>query len=118
MQTDFPRIEYGLDDDVSQCVRITMKKSGFAPLGLIVMYNSGGAIYRRSEKQHFSLRNQARSPGRFGAYSSTWPVYCSVDNSEVELNYDPNNGLLSFHLSDAYCKNSFSYVRMKYLNFP
>lgn len=56
MQTDFPRIEYGLDDDVSQCVRITMKKSGFAPLGLIVMYNSGGAIYRRSEKQHFSLR--------------------------------------------------------------
>ncbi|CAL9121347.1 unnamed protein product [Musa acuminata var. zebrina] len=96
------------------------EKVRFAPLGLIVMDNSGGDIVDLRSIISLSgcaIKIQARSPGRFRAYSSTWPVCCSVDNSEVELNYDPNNGLLSFHLSDAHYKNSFSYVRIKYLKF-
>ncbi|CAL9100029.1 unnamed protein product, partial [Musa textilis] len=61
--------------------------------------------------QGVQLRSSNKS-GRFGGYFRTRPVYWSVDNSDVELNYDPNDGILSFHLSDAYCRNSFGNVRI------
>ncbi|RVW16559.1 putative galactinol--sucrose galactosyltransferase 2 [Vitis vinifera] len=94
----------------------------FAPIGLLDMLNSGGAVeqfevHMASEKPElfdgeipFELStslSENRSPtatialtargcGRFGAYSSQRPLKCQVGDAEVEFSYDPNNGLLTF----------------------
>ncbi|KAG6402003.1 hypothetical protein SASPL_138872 [Salvia splendens] len=67
----------------------------FAPIGLIDMFNSGGATEGLSfSNDEPSIRIEARGCGRFGAYSSEKPTRCTVDGDEVEFEYDPDNGLL------------------------
>ena len=94
----------------------------FAPIGLLDMFNSGGAVeqvevHMASEKPELfdgeipselsTSLSENRSPtatialtvrgcGRFGAYSSQRPLKCLVDHAEVEFSYDPDNGLLTF----------------------
>ncbi|KAL2482581.1 putative galactinol--sucrose galactosyltransferase 2 [Forsythia ovata] len=68
----------------------------FAPLGLIDMYNSGGAIEEFSFKETITIK--ARGSGRFGAYSSKKPSSCKVDMKEEEFTYNAADGLLTINL--------------------
>lgn len=73
----------------------------FAPLGLIDMYNSGGAIEAlssTSEPPGCKIKIKVRGCGRFGAYSNSEPRYCMVDMKEEEFTYNTNDGLLTVTL--------------------
>ncbi|KAK2996412.1 hypothetical protein RJ639_010621 [Escallonia herrerae] len=94
----------------------------FAPIGLLDMFNSGGAI--EQTEVHFAsdkkpelfdgevvsevstLLSENRTPtatialkvrgcGRFGAYSSQRPLKCTLGSVESEFNYEAATGLLT-----------------------
>ncbi|PON85231.1 Glycosyl hydrolase [Trema orientale] len=69
----------------------------FAPIGLLDMYNSGGAVESLSCREEFSgftVTIKGRGVGRFGAYSSSKPKRCKVDQKEDEFTYNAEDGLL------------------------
>ncbi|KAG5552429.1 hypothetical protein RHGRI_010489 [Rhododendron griersonianum] len=95
----------------------------FAPIGLLNMFNSGGVVeqievHLASDKkpEHFdgevhselstslsrnrsptaTISLKARGCGRFGSYSSQVPLKCKVGNNEVDFEYEPATGLLTF----------------------
>lgn len=97
----------------------------FAPLGLVDMFNAGGAIEglkyevksgaKLSEVENGfdgervkNLSNavvaivsmEVKGCGRFGAYSSAKPRKCTVGSSVVDFEYDSNSGLLTLKLND------------------
>lgn len=81
----------------------------FAPLGLIDMFNSGGAIQgldydlkaeNGSGEAVALVSVEVKGCGRFGAYSSTKPKKCSVESSDVEFEYDLDSGLVIVNLVD------------------
>lgn len=78
------------------------QKVEFAPLGLIDMYNSGGAIEDLETTNNPSecrIKIRSRGPGRFGAYSSVRPRHLKVDNKEEEFSFELKHGLLIVNLS-------------------
>ena len=88
----------------------------FAPLGLINMFNAGGAIegltYQVSSGAKVEngpangeidevvgkVHMEVKGCGTFGAYSSTRPRNCRVGSEQVEFGYDPGTGLVTFKL--------------------
>jgi raffinose synthase len=97
----------------------------FAPIGLLDMFNTGGAVEQveiqmASDKspEHFdgevsseltTSLSESRSPtatialkvrgcGRFGAYSSQRPLKCTVGNVFTDFNYDSATGLVTLTL--------------------
>ncbi|XP_023525173.1 probable galactinol--sucrose galactosyltransferase 1 [Cucurbita pepo subsp. pepo] len=71
----------------------------FAPIGLIKMFNSGGAVkelHHQPESSNVSLK--VRGSGLFGAYSSSKPKRVTVDSEEVEFGYDEESGLITIEL--------------------
>ncbi|KAK4762334.1 hypothetical protein SAY86_008102 [Trapa natans] len=68
----------------------------FAPIGLIDMYNSGGAI--EGLKYDGVVVVEVRGCGRFGAYSSTRPRRCLVGSKVVEFGYNSEEGLVTVEL--------------------
>lgn len=96
----------------------------FAPIGLVHMFNSGGAIeqfeYEASSNkpEHFDgdvsselsvPLSENRSPsakitlkvrgcGRFGAYSSQCPLKCSLDGDEANFDYENSSGLVTLNI--------------------
>ncbi|KAF3794345.1 putative galactinol--sucrose galactosyltransferase 6 [Nymphaea thermarum] len=103
---------------------------GFAPLGLIDMINAGGAIesyevqsmrkeipdavdemdslLSRATLENCSreaiacVKMEVKGCGRFGAYSSSKPRRCLVNNTEVEFSYDSATGLVTLQLLMAH----------------
>ena len=72
-----------------------------APIGLVDMYNSGGAIEDLScsiEPLGCKIKVKVRGCGRFGAYSSTRPSHCLVDLKQEEFMYIAEDGLLTVKL--------------------
>ncbi|XP_060670611.1 probable galactinol--sucrose galactosyltransferase 2 [Ziziphus jujuba] len=72
----------------------------FAPIGLLDMYNSGGAVETLSCSIELSgciIKVKGRGVGRFGVYSSSKPRYCKVGKKE-EFNYNAEDGLLTVQL--------------------
>ncbi|MED6208514.1 flavodoxin-like fold protein [Stylosanthes scabra] len=69
----------------------------FAPIGLIKMFNSGGAI---KELRHGSNNAviKVRGCGQFGAYSSAKPKLVTIDSEEVEFRYEEDSGLVTIDL--------------------
>ncbi|KAK4803966.1 hypothetical protein SAY86_003783 [Trapa natans] len=71
----------------------------FAAIGLVEMFNSGGAI---KEVKHDTLRGsvelKVHGSGLFGIYTSIQPKRVLVDSEEVEFMYDEESGLLTFNL--------------------
>ncbi|KAK2975712.1 hypothetical protein RJ640_010771 [Escallonia rubra] len=94
----------------------------FAPIGLLDMFNSGGAV--EQTEVHFAsdkkpelfdgevisevstslsenrtptatIALKVRGCGRFGAYSSQRPLKCTMGNVESEFNYEAATGLLT-----------------------
>ncbi|WVZ92370.1 hypothetical protein U9M48_038441 [Paspalum notatum var. saurae] len=73
--------------------------ASFAPIGLIGMFNSGGAVreVRFSEDDgHVELK--MRGSGTVGAYSSAKPKSVAVDSQAVDFSYDDACGLVTFEL--------------------
>ncbi|KAG8378712.1 hypothetical protein BUALT_Bualt07G0013800 [Buddleja alternifolia] len=68
----------------------------FAPIGLINMYNSGGAVEDFSNKDAITIK--ARGAGIFGAYSSEKPCFVKVHKKDEEFTYNSENGLLTVNL--------------------
>uniref|UniRef100_A0A0C9S393 galactinol--sucrose galactosyltransferase n=1 Tax=Wollemia nobilis TaxID=56998 RepID=A0A0C9S393_9CONI len=71
----------------------------FAPLGLIDMYNGGGAIQSVEsckENHKISIKISVRGCGKFGAYASKKPTRCLVDTKEIQHSFETDKGLLTF----------------------
>lgn len=88
-------------------IRVINETLHFAPIGLIDMYNSGGATEGLSsavEPSACTITIQARGCGRFGAYSSKKPISCTVDGKNEEFVYCPDDGLLIVKL-EGECKS-------------
>ena len=73
----------------------------FAPIGLLDMYNSGGAVEAldcNMDVAQCIIKVKGRGCGRFGAYSNVRPKRCVVDMKEQEFSYNTEDGLLTFKL--------------------
>lgn len=73
----------------------------FAVIGLMEMFNSGGAIegivISSNTDSHF-VEIALKGCGRFGAYSSKRPKKCCLDSMEMDFEFDSSSGLVSFDL--------------------
>ncbi|KAF3453742.1 hypothetical protein FNV43_RR04183 [Rhamnella rubrinervis] len=119
-----------LEHDVFTVTPIKVLAPGFsfAPLGLVNMYNAGGAIQglRYEAKGGIELSElesgfegegnnvarvennsselvgvvhmEVRGCGMFGTYSSVKPRRCKVEGSEVDFQYESSSGLVTFNL--------------------
>ncbi|OWM81110.1 probable galactinol--sucrose galactosyltransferase 1 [Punica granatum] len=71
----------------------------FAPIGLVKMFNSGGAIKEvKYETLSGSVELKVRGCGLFGAYASVRPRRVLVDSKEVKFGYEEGSGLVTFNL--------------------
>ncbi|ESR65963.1 hypothetical protein CICLE_v10007545mg [Citrus x clementina] len=72
----------------------------FAPIGLIKMFNSGGAIkeLRYESEGTATVDMKVRGCGEFGAYSSARPRRIAVDSEEVQFGYEEESGLVTLTL--------------------
>lgn len=88
--------------DVFTVVPVKELSSGakFAPIGLLKMFNSGGAIkeLKYDCETCLAVNIKARGCGLFGAYSSARPKKITVDFKEVEFEYEEGCGLITLHL--------------------
>ncbi|CAL4945019.1 unnamed protein product [Urochloa decumbens] len=74
----------------------------FAPVGLLDMFNSGGAVEECECEAGAGdggvVRLRVRGCGRFGAYCSRRPARCALDAAEVEFGYDADTGLVEIDI--------------------
>ncbi|KAJ0106087.1 hypothetical protein Patl1_18186 [Pistacia atlantica] len=82
-------------------IRVFGQNLLFAPIGLLDMYNTGGAVeamnYIRDHPE-CRIKIKGKGCGRFGAFSSTKPKCCIVDMKEEEFTYNAQDGLLTVKL--------------------
>ncbi|KAK7277007.1 hypothetical protein RIF29_18156 [Crotalaria pallida] len=71
----------------------------FAPVGLIKMFNSGGAVKEFNSNGSTNVELKVRGCGQFGAYSSARPKLVTVDSEEVGFGYDEESGWVTIDLS-------------------
>lgn len=80
-------------------VRAVAPGVSFAPIGLLHMFNAGGAVeectVETGEDGNAVVGLRVRGCGRFGAYCSRRPAKCSVDSADVEFTYDSDTGLVT-----------------------
>ena len=79
----------------------------WAPIGLLDMYNPGGAVTYvepRMESKQSGKANSvfyAQGEGRFGVYCSRRPFKVMLDDAEVQTTYEVETGLLEFQLTET-----------------
>lgn len=81
----------------------------FAPIGLLPMFNSGGAIstieYESSEGPNEApselIKIKVHGYGDFGAYSSVKPRDCLVNSSNSDFLYNPHIGMVKVVLPEV-----------------
>ncbi|CAN1178320.1 Probable galactinol--sucrose galactosyltransferase 6 [Linum perenne] len=85
-------------------IKVLGQGVSFAPLGLIDMFNGGGAIqglkYEVGGDGEWvgKVWMEVKGCGKVGAYCSAKPKRCSVDSCPVEFEYEPCSGLVTFGL--------------------
>lgn len=81
-------------------VKELLNRSSFAPIGLIKMFNSGGAIKELlyEADRNATVDMKVRGCGIFGSYSSTLPKRITVDGEEIEFAYDESKCLVTLVL--------------------
>ncbi|KAK2998201.1 hypothetical protein RJ639_024117 [Escallonia herrerae] len=74
--------------------------AAFAPIGLIKMFNSGGAIkdIKYETERRATVDMKVRGCGIFGSYSSIRPKRVTVDTMDVEFGYEEQSRLITFSL--------------------
>lgn len=72
----------------------------FSPIGLIKMFNSGGAIkdLKYESEGSATVTLKVRGCGVFGAYSSTRPKRIIANSEEVQFEYKEQSGLFTLTL--------------------
>ncbi|KAL5197001.1 hypothetical protein ABZP36_000513 [Zizania latifolia] len=73
----------------------------FAPVGLLDMFNAGGAVDECAVNDNGAAAAvvlRVRGCGRFGAYFSRRPSRCALDSADVEFSYDGDTGLVTIDL--------------------
>ncbi|XP_012857188.1 PREDICTED: probable galactinol--sucrose galactosyltransferase 2 [Erythranthe guttata] len=94
-------------------VKVVAEEISFAPIGLLDMFNSTGAVEQfEVEKTNggsepltgkrlpvVTIKLEVRGCGRFGFYSSQKPIICTVDKIETEFNYEAATGLGTLTIS-------------------
>ncbi|GFS45666.1 seed imbibition 1 [Actinidia rufa] len=77
-------------------IKVYHEKIRFAALGLIDMYNSGGAIEAiLVESYNCEISVKGRGAGRFGAYSNQKPDFCFVNSRQVEFDFRTEDHLFT-----------------------
>ncbi|MED6211889.1 hypothetical protein PIB30_077915 [Stylosanthes scabra] len=93
----------------------------FAPIGLLDMYNSGGAIESLNctmdvvNEEESIVKIKTRGCGRFGAYSNVRPKRCKVEMKEEnddEFFYNHENGLITINLDG--CEGNSRDIKIVY----
>ncbi|KAI5320641.1 hypothetical protein L3X38_040349 [Prunus dulcis] len=82
-------------------IRVLGSGISFAPLGLVDMYNAGGAIEGLRYEENGTnglVRLEVKGCGRFGAYSSAKPRRCCVGCNGVNFDYNSSPGLVRLSL--------------------
>ncbi|KAL3651580.1 flavodoxin-like fold protein [Castilleja foliolosa] len=81
-------------------VKQLSKGAAFAPIGLVNMFNSGGAIKQVSYESEKSgcVCLKTVGCGTFGAYSSVRPKKVVIDNKDEAFKYEENGGFLTVAL--------------------
>ncbi|XP_023927659.2 probable galactinol--sucrose galactosyltransferase 6 isoform X1 [Quercus suber] len=86
-------------------IKVLAPGIGFAPLGLVNMFNAGGAIEgleyeveNKSSELVGKVHLEVKGCGKFGAYSMTRPKRCIVDSNVIEFAYDSESGLVTLSL--------------------
>ncbi|KAK3026289.1 hypothetical protein RJ639_041238 [Escallonia herrerae] len=74
--------------------------AAFAPIGLIKMFNSRGAIkdIKYEPERRATVDMKVRGCGIFGSYSSIRPKRVTVDTMDVEFGYEEQSRLITFSL--------------------
>lgn len=75
-------------------------RAGFAPLGLINMYNSGGAIVA-AERVGDEARIELIDGGDFGAYAERAPRAVTVNGAPRAFEYDADASLLTMRIEQG-----------------
>uniref|UniRef100_A0A7N0VHL2 galactinol--sucrose galactosyltransferase n=1 Tax=Kalanchoe fedtschenkoi TaxID=63787 RepID=A0A7N0VHL2_KALFE len=88
-------------------IKVMAPEISFAPIGLINMYNAGGAIdelrYQVTVTEPEWVAEayiEVKGCGEFGAYSSAKPRSCTVDSDTVGFSYEVSSGLLTLSLHE------------------
>lgn len=93
-----------LEHEVFVVVPVKEFRNGnrFAPIGLVKMFNAGGAVKKvvYEEQDDGLVCLEIKGCGLFGAYSSVRPTKCLLDNIVVDFEYDNESGLLGFVIED------------------
>ncbi|XP_030531295.1 probable galactinol--sucrose galactosyltransferase 2 isoform X2 [Rhodamnia argentea] len=87
-------------------IRVFLENIHFAAIGLLDMYNSGGAVQAIKCTTSLSvgiITVKGRGCGRFGFYTTSKPNCCKVDNKEGEFTYNDQNNMLTVNLPEE-CK--------------
>ncbi|KAJ0959776.1 hypothetical protein J5N97_000534 [Dioscorea zingiberensis] len=79
-------------------IRVLAPGVRFAPLGLVDMYNAGGAIEDLRYEQQRLVSMEVKGCGKFGVYSSEKPRRCCVGTHEIDFSYDSASGLVTLSL--------------------
>ncbi|KAL0321028.1 UNVERIFIED_CONTAM: putative galactinol--sucrose galactosyltransferase 2 [Sesamum radiatum] len=82
-------------------IKVYHQEIQFAPIGLINMYNSGGAVHAVEAIDDSSIpgiRIQGRGEGVFGAYSSSEPKHCSVNTMEAQFHFNREHHFLTVNV--------------------
>lgn len=91
-------------------IRVLAPGVSFAPLGLVDMYNAGGAIEELRYEENLgngsvgverfigAVTMEVKGCGKFGVYSSHKPRRCCVGTNEVDFDYDSASGLVTLSL--------------------
>ncbi|KAF1887276.1 hypothetical protein Lal_00040877 [Lupinus albus] len=95
-----------LEHDVFAVTPLKVLANGynFGPIGLINMFNAGGAVEGLTYEVKDDglvvaiVRMEIKGCGKFGAYSSAKPRRCLLGASEVDFKYDIDSGLVTFNI--------------------
>lgn len=83
-------------------IRIFLENIHFAPIGLLDMYNSGGAVQsiKCTTISEGIIIVEGRGCGRFGFYTTSKPKCCKADTKEVEFTYNAEDNMLTIDLPE------------------
>ncbi|KAK9104393.1 hypothetical protein Scep_021237 [Stephania cephalantha] len=81
----------------------------FAPIGLVNMFNTGGAVQSVSfDGEMGFVKVSVRGGGEMRVFASEKPKSCRVDGEEVEFSYDDGERMVVIHLD--WCNSSVDYL--------
>lgn len=87
-----------MKSEILGVLQVYNQKIEFAPVGLVNMYNSGGAVEAidfSSDSSTCEIHVKGRGAGTFGAYSNTMPRSCYINSKIEEFEFRDEDNLLT-----------------------